>query len=94
MAESISMTQLNVRIPTHLKEQGTEALASIGLSPSTAVRALWEKASKRGKDLEELSVALTGNADSQSAAQADDAVARGHALWGEYLANAKEATHE
>lgn len=94
MAEGTSMTQLNVRIPTHLKEQGTEALASIGLSPSTAVRALWEKASKRGKDLEELANVLIGKAGEQGAARADDTVARGHALWDEYLGSAGEVSHE
>ena len=43
-----------------LKESGDEALALIGLSPSQAVRALWEKASRRGKDLEEVADLLLG----------------------------------
>ena len=36
------MTQMNVRIDAETKKQGDRALARIGLSPSEAVRALWE----------------------------------------------------
>ena len=46
--------QMNVRMNRDLKESGDEALSLIGLNPSGAVRALWEKASRRGKDLEEV----------------------------------------
>lgn len=46
-----TMTQLNVRIPRALKDAGDAALASVGVSPSEAVRALWEKASDRGEGL-------------------------------------------
>lgn len=46
-----TMAQLNVRIPRALKDAGDAALASVGVSPSEAVRALWEKASGRGEGL-------------------------------------------
>ncbi|MDO4502224.1 MAG: hypothetical protein Q4D06_03475 [Coriobacteriia bacterium] len=52
-------TQMNIRIPSSLKSQGDKALASIGLTPSEAVRSLWEKASKRGADLDQISRALS-----------------------------------
>lgn len=44
--------QMNVRIDRALQEEGNAAFASIGVNPSEAVRALWEKAAKRGEDLE------------------------------------------
>ena len=50
--------QVNVRIDRDLKKAGDEALALIGFSPSQAVRALWEKAARRGKDLEEVATVL------------------------------------
>ncbi len=53
-----SSTQINIRMDRSLKEAGDAALAQIGLNPSQAVRALWEKASHRGKDLEEVSALL------------------------------------
>lgn len=54
------MVQMNVRIPRALKVAGDEALASAGFSPSEVVRAVWEKAAKRGKDLAEVIGALRG----------------------------------
>ena len=51
-------TQMNTRIDRDLKAQGDAALASIGLSASEAVRLLWKKASKRGKDLQEVASLL------------------------------------
>ena len=50
--------QLNARMSRELKKSGDEALALIGLSPTAAVRALWEKASKRGEDLEQVAQLL------------------------------------
>ena len=50
--------QLNARMSRNLKEAGDDALATIGLSPTQAVRALWEKAAKRGKDLDEVAALL------------------------------------
>lgn len=50
--------QLNARMSRSLKQSGDEALALIGLSPTQAVRALWEKAARRGRDLEEVKALL------------------------------------
>ena len=72
--------QLNVRIDKDLKSSGDAALALIGLSPTKAVRALWEKAARRGKDLEEVAALLSPSArkgPELAVAQADDAVRRG-----------------
>lgn len=49
---------MNVRIPADLKRCGDESFASIGVTPTEAVRALWEKASDRGKGLSEVSKLL------------------------------------
>lgn len=51
---STATVQMNVRMPAELKAQGDAALASEGVSPSAAVRAVWEKAARRGGDLAEL----------------------------------------
>ena len=59
--------QMNVRMDVALHEAGNTALAEIGVSPSQAVRALWEKAAKRGKDLEEVRTFLFTPATAQGA---------------------------
>ena len=46
--------QMNIRIPQEQKAAGDEALLRIGLTPTEAVRALWELASHQGKDLERI----------------------------------------
>lgn len=53
--------QMNVRMPAELKEQGDAALASEGITPSAAVRAVWEKAARRGADLVELMSLFRGD---------------------------------
>lgn len=63
--------QLNARMNKSLKESGDEALALIGFSPTQAVRALWEKASRRGRDLEEVEALLRG-VDGAWAAESSD----------------------
>lgn len=55
--------QMNIRIPVELKAAGDAALASEGFSPTAAVRALWEKAARRGKDLEEVVALLRPQAN-------------------------------
>jgi len=80
-----STVQLNARLNRSLKQSGDEALALIGLSPTQAVRALWEKASRRGKDLEEVRDLLCGNhasAEKQRgpAPQVDETLAAGWAI--------------
>lgn len=57
--------QLNVRLDPELKKAGDEALASIGLTPSQAIRALWERAAERGEGLEKVE-ALATDAPSQN----------------------------
>lgn len=42
--------QMNVRIDTALKEQGDEALARIGYTPSQMVRTLWGYAARHATD--------------------------------------------
>ena len=53
-----STGQFNARLDRSLKASGDEALSLIGYSPTQAVRALWEKAARRGKDLEEVAELL------------------------------------
>lgn len=60
MGATTSMVQINARLEQPLKQAGNAALASIGFSPSEAIRALWEKAARRGKDLEEVQMLLSG----------------------------------
>ena len=60
MGATTSIVQINARLEQPLKQAGNDALASIGFSPSEAIRALWEKAARRGKDLEEVQMLLSG----------------------------------
>lgn len=46
--------QVNVRMDRALKEAGDTSLAEVGLSPSDAVRALWEVMAQRGETREQL----------------------------------------
>ena len=79
--------QMNVRMSRSLKESGDESLALIGLGPSQAVRALWEKASRRGKDLEEVASLLAPPAPSCAVSKLDDdnPAVRGWAMMDEAL---------
>ena len=52
------VVQVNARLSRSLRDEGEEALASIGLTPSAAIRALWKKAAKRGADLDEVRTLL------------------------------------
>ena len=54
----LATAQMNVRIPADLKRCGDESFASIGVTPTEAVRALWEKAADRGKGLSDISKLL------------------------------------
>ena len=42
------MTQMNTRIDSTVKRNGDAAFASLGLSPSEVVRAVWEYAAEHG----------------------------------------------
>ena len=68
--------QLNVRMNRSLKESGDDALTTIGLSPTQAVRALWEKAAKRGKDLDEVAALLLPKPKTTGEAPSLDSSAR------------------
>lgn len=87
MADGTLAAQLNVRMSADLRDRGSAALESIGLTPSRAVRALWEKASRRGKDLEEIRQLLGCPAEPESEADGT-ALERGHGLWSHYMAEA------
>ncbi len=50
--------QMNIRIPNDVKQRGNEAFASIGVTPTEAVRALWEKAADRGEGLSQINKLL------------------------------------
>lgn len=50
--------QINVRMNAAVKDAGDKALAEVGLSPSEAVRALWEAVSARGETRERVLAAL------------------------------------
>ena len=47
---SSAMAQINVRIDRELKEKGDAELARLGISPSEAVRSLWERLSAGGRE--------------------------------------------
>ena len=74
-----STAQINVRMSRSLKQSGDEALALIGLSPTQAIRALWEKASLRGKDLEDVRALLRGGGEGvgHEQSRADDVLIEG-----------------
>ena len=44
----MAMTQMNTRIDEDVKRRGDAVFASMGLTPSDVVRAVWEFASERG----------------------------------------------
>lgn len=55
--------QMNARIDSDIKKSGDAALALIGLGPTQAIRALWEKAARRGRDLEQVAELLCSRDD-------------------------------
>ena len=46
----MAVTQMNVRLPSQLKEAGDETFASLGWSATQAVRTLWEFASRHASN--------------------------------------------
>lgn len=58
-----SATQINVRLPSDLKEQGDRGLREIGLSTTEAVRRLWAALSTRGEEFERAKAVLLGEPD-------------------------------
>ena len=67
-----STVQVNARMSQQLRNEGDAALACIGLSPTQAIRALWEKASKLGEDLEQVEQLLAPRAQARSAEPVSD----------------------
>lgn len=53
-----TMTQINARIDATLKKRGDEALARAGLSPTQAIRKLWELAARYASEPAKLTSAL------------------------------------
>ena len=84
-----STAQLNARMDATLKKSGDEALASIGFSPSRAVRALWGTAAKRGSSLASVK-ALLESADAEQSSP-DDRIASLRAVQDDVLAFLKDA---
>ena len=59
--------QINVRLPRELKESGDRGLLSLGLSPSDAIRTLWQKLSERGDGFLQAKALLLDDATSKDA---------------------------
>ncbi|MBQ9021765.1 MAG: translation repressor RelB [Eggerthellaceae bacterium] len=74
--------QMNVRMERALLEAGNAALAEMGITPSQAVRALWEKLAKRGKDREAVQTVLFTPEVSAEKQREDalDLVKKGHQI--------------
>lgn len=62
----MSVSQLNIRLDSALKDAGDAALAEIGYTPTRFIRSIWEKLARRGGDREELKLVLEGHNDSSS----------------------------
>ena len=64
MGTIANSAQINARLDAACKKSGDAALASIGYTPSAAIRALWSKAARRGADLQEVKRLLDGQSES------------------------------
>ena len=62
--------QINARISPELKQQGDAALAAAGITPTQAVRALWELAAQHAEEPKAIEQALFPDRVEQAAAQA------------------------
>ena len=72
--------QVNARIEPELKRKGDEALAAAGLTPTQAVRALWELATRCAHTPEKLRAALFPCEELQAQTQRDREAQRKRAL--------------
>lgn len=68
--------QMNVRIPARIKAAGDAALSSEGLTPTEVVRCLWEKAARRGRDLQQVVDLVRGPAKAPSAGNPFESASR------------------
>ncbi|MBR2835952.1 MAG: hypothetical protein IKE43_09645 [Coriobacteriales bacterium] len=50
----VSNVQLNVRMSRELRDRGNAVLLGCGINPSEFVRAIWQKITKRGEDLDRI----------------------------------------
>ncbi len=72
--------QMNVRIDEKLKQAGDEALASIGMSPSQAVRLLWQRAAEHGEGLERVKALAQVAGSDSSEGERVNGIAEGRAV--------------
>lgn len=63
--------QLNVRLDPELKKAGDHVLAKHGLTPSQAIRGLYEKLTKGGNQAETALNAICGSAPEEERAEAE-----------------------
>ena len=80
MAGSAALSQINARIDAGQKSAGDAALASAGISPSEAVRALWGLAVRYSGEPGKLSAVLFPDREEQARQELDEAHRRKVAL--------------
>ncbi len=82
---SSAMAQINVRIDRDLKQRGDMALAEAGISPSEAIRALWNKVAQRGSAVAEVKQLLFENGKDCPTTDEAGLVCQGWKLADEFL---------
>ena len=92
---ALATAQINARIEPELKASGDAALAAAGLSPTQAIRALWELAARNADDPSTIETTLFPERTHQQmeAAQARRAGRMAAARRGAGLAGATMAAH-
>lgn len=79
-APMATTVQMNVRIDEKLKQAGDEALASIGMSPTQAVRLLWQCAAGHGEGLERVKALAQASGLDSSEGERVNGLAEGRAV--------------
>ena len=82
---AVQSVQMNVRMERSLKEEGDAALAEVGLTPSAAVRALWQKLARRGEELDAAVRFLSEPGAAAGVAEPDEVLERGSRIVAEGL---------
>lgn len=72
MAGSAALSQINARIDAGQKSAGDAALASAGISPSEAVRALWGLAARYSKEPGRLAALLFPDEEARRAQELEE----------------------
>lgn len=81
MAQGLSATtQLNVRLNRDVKAVGDRALTSAGITPSQAVRSLWERLGQMAQSPREVRHLLAFDADGTRGASSMHSSATGHKM--------------